>query len=313
MAPVAMDPAPTVGFLATATRLGYLAFFAIMLGWLVSLPSPWFHREQPGDVVSFNLHPVFMGVAFVILMPEALLAYADVEERRGMRHADAKSLHAALNGASSACILVGLCVIFTNHAGHGIPPMYSAHSWIGLASACLVAVQALVGATCYLAPPAWGLVTSETRAGLMPAHRFLGCAAFALGVAAAVAGFAEKQSFVKCADPADKHCAALTLPNWLALLAAAVAACALGAVYARWTADGTRGGEGAGAERERSHRAYASAGGGQPGDGDQEDEEAAAAASLVAGGSGGIARGADGARAASRWRTGRQMGSPRKS
>ena len=124
MAPVAMDPAPTVGFLATATRLGYLAFFAIMLGWLDSLPSPWFHREQPGDVVSFNLHPVFMGVAFVILMPEALLAYADVEERRGMRHADAKSLHAALNGASSACILVGLCVIFTNHAGHGIPPMY---------------------------------------------------------------------------------------------------------------------------------------------------------------------------------------------
>ena len=143
----------------------------------------------------------------------------------------------------------------------------------------------------------------------MPAHRFLGCAAFALGVAAAVAGFAEKQSFVKCADPADKHCAALTLPNWLALLAAAVAACALGAVYARWTADGTRGGEGAGAERERSHRAYASASGGQPGDGGPGGRGSRRRRRVSSRGGRRHRQGGDGARAASGWRTGRQMGS----
>jgi len=32
--------------------------------------------------VSFNYHPLAMGVGFIILMPEALLVYADLEDRK---------------------------------------------------------------------------------------------------------------------------------------------------------------------------------------------------------------------------------------
>jgi len=40
-----------------------------------------FEREKDG-VVSFNYHPLAMGVGFIILMPEALLVYADLEDRK---------------------------------------------------------------------------------------------------------------------------------------------------------------------------------------------------------------------------------------
>ena len=88
--------------------------------------------------------------------------------------------------------------------------MYSAHSWLGILTASLVACQALVGTAAYLVPSALG-VTQETRAALMPHHRFLGCVTFLLGVATCAAGLAEKQAFTKCApDPTDKFCAAIT-------------------------------------------------------------------------------------------------------
>ena len=230
------------GAYAAAARGGYLVFLLLLLGWIDALPIPWFDRE-PGGVVSFNYHPLFMGVAFVVLMPEALMVYADVEERRGMPHRDAKNLHAALNGGATVLLVAGLAVIFANHAGHGIPPMYSAHSWLGILTASLMACQALVGTAAYLVPSALG-VTQETRAALMPHHRFLGCVTFLLGVATCAAGLAEKQSFTKCApDPTDKFCAAMRLPNLIAVAAVFVAACTLGAVYARWT------------DRERAHTA----------------------------------------------------------
>ena len=85
------------GVVATLTRLGYVAFLVVLLTWIGKLPSPWFTREAD-DVVSFNYHPLAMGLAFVVLMPEALLAYADLEERKGVSHATAKQIHAALNG-----------------------------------------------------------------------------------------------------------------------------------------------------------------------------------------------------------------------
>ena len=43
-----------------------------------------FAREKDG-VVSFNYHPLAMGLGFIVLMPEALLAYADLEA--GPHHA----------------------------------------------------------------------------------------------------------------------------------------------------------------------------------------------------------------------------------
>lgn len=240
------------GVIATITRVCYLAFLAILLTWIGKLPSPWFAREKD-DVLSFNFHPLCMGIAFVVLMPEALLAYADLEERRGVSHAASKNVHAALNGGAALLLALGLVAIFTNHAGHAIPPLYSAHSWLGVATAALMGCQATAGAAVYLIPArptatslgavgggvggsAWSTwpVGSETRAVLMPWHRFFGATTLVLGVATCCMGFVEKQGFTKCApDPTYKFCPQLQLANVLAALATSAAALAVGAVYAR--------------------------------------------------------------------------------
>ena len=230
-------------WLALLTRSSYLLFVAVLLAWFGRLA--WFDRETDG-AVSFNYHPLFMGLAFVVLMPEALLAYADLEERRGFGHAAAKKMHAWAHIAASVCILLGLIFVFANHSAKGIPALYSAHSWIGLTAAMCTFLQAIVGCVAYALPTLFG-VGGESRARLLPAHRFAGAATLALGAAACVAGFVEKQSFTKCApDASDKRCAALSLVNVLVLLVASTATCALGTVYARWV--------GGGGERRRERR-----------------------------------------------------------
>jgi cytochrome b-561 len=222
-------------WLALLTRSSYLLFVAVLLAWFGRLA--WFDRETDG-AVSFNYHPLFMGLAFVVLMPEALLAYADLEERRGFGHAAAKKMHAWAHIAASVCILLGLIFVFANHSAKGIPALYSAHSWIGLTAAMCTFLQAIVGCVAYALPTLFG-VGGESRARLLPAHRFAGAATLALGAAACVAGFVEKQSFTKCAlDASDKRCAALSLVNVLVLLVASTATCALGTVYARWVGGG---------------------------------------------------------------------------
>ncbi|EEH52784.1 uncharacterized protein MICPUCDRAFT_52667 [Micromonas pusilla CCMP1545] len=233
-------------WLALLTRSSYLLFVAVLLAWFGRLA--WFDRETDG-AVSFNYHPLFMGLAFVVLMPEALLAYADLEERRGFGHAAAKKMHAWAHIAASVCILLGLIFVFANHSAKGIPALYSAHSWIGLTAAMCTFLQAIVGCVAYALPTLFG-VGGESRARLLPAHRFAGAATLALGAAACVAGFVEKQSFTKCApDASDKRCAALSLVNVLVLLVASTATCALGTVYARWVGGGGSGGGSDGANQ----------------------------------------------------------------
>ena len=227
-------------------------FLVVMLFWLDSLPTPWFEREAPGGVVSFNYHPLCMTLAFVVMMPEALVVYADGEDSRGWTHLNAKRVHTLLHGLSTLFLVMGLMAIFANHSGHGVPPMYSAHSWMGLVTTVLVSLQALVGVVIYFFTPAVGLIqgltgvgspaitndparsVSELRKLTTPYHRFFGCAAFTLGITTVCSGFVEKQAFIKCQiDPMYKYCTALQLPNVLVVLAATIGACAIGTIYAR--------------------------------------------------------------------------------
>ena len=50
-----------------------------------------------------------------------------------------------LRGGATLLLVLGLVVIFANHGGHGIPPLYSAHSWMGVGTAVL-----MVGAAAWL-------------------------------------------------------------------------------------------------------------------------------------------------------------------
>ena len=239
-------------------RVATAAFFIAFLAWLDVLPIPWFEREADG-VVSFNYHPLCMTLAFVALMPEAVIAYADGEERRGMSHADAKRVHTALHVVATTLMVMGLMAIFANHRGHDIPPLYSAHSWMGVVTTALVCCQAFLGVTVFFFNPmraflnvlglggdsslpfgdagggdAGGFSVAAAPARLAPYHRFFGAAAFATGTFTCVSGLVEKQAFLKCPiDPTYKFCAVLALPNAMAVLSLVVAACAFGATHAR--------------------------------------------------------------------------------
>jgi cytochrome b-561 len=235
-------------------RVATAAFFIAFLAWLDVLPIPWFEREADG-VVSFNYHPLCMTLAFVALMPEAVIAYADGEERRGMSHADAKRVHTALHVVATTLLVMGLMAIFANHRGHDIPPLYSAHSWMGVITTALVCCQAFLGVTVFFfnpmraflnllglagdSSPPFGDVGGDggvaaARARLAPYHRFFGAAAFLTGTFTCASGLVEKQAFLKCPiDPTYKFCAVLALPNAMVVLLLVVAACAFGATYAR--------------------------------------------------------------------------------
>ena len=76
-------------------RTATVAFFIAFLAWLDVLPIPWFEREADG-VVSFNYHPLCMTLAFVLLMPEAVIAYADGEVT-GPCPTRTRRVHAALH------------------------------------------------------------------------------------------------------------------------------------------------------------------------------------------------------------------------
>ena len=227
-------------------RVATVVFFIAFLAWLDVLPIPWFEREADG-VVSFNYHPLCMTLAFAALMPEAVIAYADGEEHRGLSHADAKRVHTALHVVATTLLVMGLMAIFANHGGHEIPPLYSAHSWMGVVTTALVCCQAALGVSVFLFSPARAFTkalglgsdddtrgVADARARLAPYHRFFGAAAFAMGVGTCMSGLVEKQAFLKCPiDPTYKFCAVLVLPNVMVTSLFAIAACAFGATYAR--------------------------------------------------------------------------------
>ena len=131
----------------------------------------------------------------------------------------------------------------------------------------------------------------------------------------AVGGIAEVQSFVKCADPADKHCAgadAAELARPPRRRGRRVRARrGVRALDRRRDERGRRSG---GAEREGVIARTRPPAAGSPGRGPGgRAKPPPPPATIVAGGAAASPGGGDGARAASRWRTGRQMGSPRKS
>ena len=161
----------------------------------------------------FNLHPISMTLAFVVIMGEALLAYRSpllTTSDRGQR----KRLHIALHAAAAVVASLGLTAAFLSHTlkrPTPIPNLYSVHSYVGISVFSLFVAQCMVGVSAYCYPR-WHLAH---RAALGPVHAFVGMAVFVGGAAAVVTGAQEKATFVQLlASPASVYGGAM-----LALLA----------------------------------------------------------------------------------------------
>ena len=214
-------------------RLIYLVIIILLFS-LLNLWK-WFPRETASapsgaksTLWSFNLHMGFMILAWTVFATEGVLAYATWERSsficgQPTRHSRVKVIHASLNFICAVMTAMGLLAIFQNHAVKEIPPLYSAHSWLGIITASLTFIAALAGTVFFLLAKKLG-ISKDVRARVAPWHRLVGLLAYFLGLATCSLGIQEKQGFITCAS-GRAYCLSKTLLTILVILVYALGAC----------------------------------------------------------------------------------------
>ncbi|ROT70344.1 putative cytochrome b reductase 1 isoform X1 [Penaeus vannamei] len=136
-------------------------------------------------------------------LPAAMLVYRLF---RCCNKLTAKLLHTFLYLLAVPCIVVGVITVFDSHNLRvpPIPNLYSLHSWLGLVTVGLFALQLVVGFFSF-----WLLLcceqgTASFRSGLVPVHATFGIITFMLAIATCVTGYTEKAFFVM-RDPETKN------------------------------------------------------------------------------------------------------------
>ncbi|KAK1263454.1 putative ascorbate-specific transmembrane electron transporter 1 [Acorus gramineus] len=129
-------------FLVSATPVTVVAHLfgvvavTLMLVWIlyfrggVSLTSN--NKEQ-----LFNLHPLLMLIGFIFVGGEAAMAHKIIP---GTQKAQ-RFVHMALLLIALSMAAFGLYIVFKFQHDIGMPDMYSLHSWLGMGTVCLFALQ----------------------------------------------------------------------------------------------------------------------------------------------------------------------------
>ena len=103
-----------------------------------------------------------------------------------------KFVHMTLHLIAIVLGIVGLNAVFKFHDMQNIPNVYSLHSWIGIGTFCLFALQWLFGFVVFMLQGA----SATTRAKVLPWHKVGGRALLFMAVCAAETGLMEKSSFL---------------------------------------------------------------------------------------------------------------------
>ena len=141
----------------------------------------------------FNLHPTFMVYGFVGLNFMAVSTFHYLSDSSYSQMAK-KKIHMGLQTVALVFGLLGLIAVFHFHnsASPPIQNMYSMHSWLGLSTYLLFALQYVIGLTAFFYPRA----REAVRRRLMPKHRFSGIVLVVAIVATIISGIQEKLSFL---------------------------------------------------------------------------------------------------------------------
>lgn len=121
----------------------------------------------------------------------AILSYRSLPARVGLE--GQKKAHLALHAVGLAVGILGVYAVFKFHVESGIPNLYTLHSWIGIATVSLYAIQWLAGFLAFFFPGA----APATRRSAVPWHAVLGLLVFSLAVGNAQLGFLEKLTFLQ--------------------------------------------------------------------------------------------------------------------
>ncbi|KAK6617927.1 hypothetical protein RUM43_014156 [Polyplax serrata] len=172
--------------LASVLLVGALT---LVLFWALYYRGGFAWQENPKK--QFNLHPVLMVAGYIFFCGFSILLYRIC---RCCRKIYVKLFHALFHGLAIPCIVVGFLAVwdFHNLGQPPIPNFYSLHSWLGLVTSGLFALQFVVGFFSFLILLCCEGATAAFRASLVPIHSSFGITTFMLAVATCLTGFTEK-------------------------------------------------------------------------------------------------------------------------
>ncbi|KAG9261456.1 lysosomal membrane ascorbate-dependent ferrireductase CYB561A3 [Astyanax mexicanus] len=146
----------------------------------------WDHKAK-----QFNWHPVLMVLGLVVLYGNAAVVYR-IPLTWGQNKLPWKLLHAGLLLLSLIFAVVGLCAVFDFHNAGNTPNLYSLHSWVGITTTVLFAMQWAAGFGAFLLPCS----PMALRVFVKPAHVWMGSTILVLSVVSCISGINEKLFFV---------------------------------------------------------------------------------------------------------------------
>lgn len=192
-------PAPCI--LKTVARAIMLLMLVLVVHWIYTYLGGLALAPENKDTDSndtsklFNWHPILMYLGFGVFMSEAVLAY-QAPVLGNLSRSTKKVVHVTAHTLASVCIVCGLVAVFKSHSlkrPMPIPDLYSPHSWLGLTTVVLGALQLCLGLYAYV----WPKFHIAVRIALGPVHRFLGITTWVLALSTMAAGFQEKVTFLQ--------------------------------------------------------------------------------------------------------------------
>jgi len=196
------------GLLTLVAQVLLHGVVALTLYWVIQyrwqdkqgFPFAW-RGLEPGDrEKQWNLHPVLMITGLIYCAGQAMLVYRSC---RCCRRIWNKLLHTMFHLLAVPCVVLGFMAAFDYHQErkdkdgepNPIPHFYSIHSWLGLATMAVYAIQFVVGVFSFLLLLCCESATAGFRAALVPLHSTFGTSTFLLAIGTAVAGLTEKAFF----------------------------------------------------------------------------------------------------------------------
>ena len=153
-------------------------------------------QSNPG--LQFNWHPLLMTIGMVYLYGNGILMYRINPKSSKIK---LKMLHAFTMLMVLVMVVIGLKAVFDSHDLNPcsenpeelcpIPNMFSYHSWIGLTTVVLFAMQWFLGFATFLLPG----VTLKLKANYLPSHTFFGIVIFICACVSVLLGMIEQILF----------------------------------------------------------------------------------------------------------------------
>ncbi|KZS11716.1 Cytochrome b ascorbate-dependent protein 3 [Daphnia magna] len=177
------------GWLLALTQLLLHGALGLVLFWVIYYLDGFGWRDNPK--LLFNYHPVLMVGGFVYLSGNALLSYRSFG---CCRHIYKKLFHTVFHILAVPAIVMGFLTVWDSR-NLSVPPIanfWSLHSWMGLTTMGLFAIQLVVGFFSFLILLCCEARTAALRAALVPVHATFGLITFLMAIATCLTGITEK-------------------------------------------------------------------------------------------------------------------------